>query len=181
MSRILRVLAAAAVCGASCLIILLSGCKAGAPVVVAYPTGLQTTAYQGIVPYIPPAYYQWTSVYPEQLENAYTWGFDNTMNVDQVNLNYDGQIFVFPDLLVDAWMLSEINQGNLLADHITCPIVNISYARTLNVGDQVDIVGICLGPDPNKSGWLLFEDCYVLPAGAIQLPASGGGTFVAGY
>lgn len=181
MSKILRILMATALCVISGLVILGSGCKASAPVVIAYPTEPQTNVSQGIVPYIPPAYYQCISVFPEQLENAYAWGYDSTMNVEQVNLNYDGQVFVFPDLLVDAWMISEVNQGSLLADHITCPIVNISYAKALKVGDQVDIVGVSVGPDPNKSGWLLFADCYVLPAGSIQLPAAGGSTFLPGY
>lgn len=177
MPRTSRILSSFAMCMISGLVMLSSGCKANSLAPVTYPTEAQTTASQSIDPYIPPAYYQCIAVLPMQLVNAYFSNYGNSQ-ADQL---YDGQVFVFQDLLVDAYMLSEVNQGNLLAYLITCPIMNIADAKNLKVGDQIDIVGTCVGRDPNKSGWLLFDECYVLTAGAIQLPAPGGTTFVPAY
>jgi hypothetical protein len=177
MSKILNVFVVILISLVSSLLLLASSCKSNPPAIVTYPTDAPTTASQEIVPYIPPAYYQCIAVLPMQLVNAYFSNYGNS----QADQMYDGQVFVFQNLLVDAYMISQVGQDNLLAYLITCPIVNIADAKNLKVGDQIDIVGTCVGRDPNQSGWLLFEDCYVLTAGSIQLPAPGGSTFVPAY
>jgi hypothetical protein len=79
-------------------------------------------------------------------------------------------------------MIRNIDQGWLWADLSKCPIVNINDAKTLHLGDYVDIVGALIGRDPSTNGGLLFQDCYVLTAGSVQLPAPGGGsTFAPSY
>ena len=161
------------------VILLMCACKAKTTAGVAYSTGAPTTTWQSIVPYIPPSYYQCISVLPMVLENAFYSNYGNTAAADAM---YDGQIFVFKDLLVDGWMIKDVNRGWLWADLTKCPIINLDAAKQLKSGDRIDIVGICEGRDPSQSGGLFFENCYVLQANSIQLPAPGGGsTFAPSY
>ena len=131
-----------------------------------------------IAPSILPEYYQCIDVTTMSLQNAYYSAYGNHAEAEA----YNGQIFVFKNLLVDEYMIRELDKGWIWADLIKCPLINPAYAKTFHPGDRVDIVGICLGRDTNISPGLYFKDCYMLPASCLQLPApGGGGSFSASY
>jgi hypothetical protein len=161
------------------LLLMLVACKPNTPVLVTYSDTSTQTTQQAAVPFVPPAYYQCAIVTPMALENAF---YSNYSNYDAADSMYDNQIFVFKNLLVDTWMIKDVSKGLVWADLTQCQIVDTDLAKQLKSGDTVDIVGICLGRDPNHPGGLLFQDCYILRADSIQLPVSGAGTtFTAPY
>jgi hypothetical protein len=156
------------------VLIVPAACKSGTDNVVGQPTVTHSTAPGAIVPYIPPSYYNCIEVLPVDLENAYHTAYGNHA---EAQILYDGKIFLFRNLLVDQYMLSELDKGWIWADLTNCPVVNMDYARTLRPGDRIDIVGINLGLNLTPKSVLAFKDCYLLPTGALQLPAPGGATF----
>jgi hypothetical protein len=118
---------------------------------------------------------------PIDLENAF---FGLCWSDPNADANDDGQVFVFKDMIVDAWMIRDVDSGWLWADVVKCPVINIDDARKLAPGDHLDIVGICVGMAVNQdsTNYLVFENCYVLQADSVQLPAPGeGGAFTANY
>lgn len=132
-----------------------------------------------LAPYIPPAYYDCIEVLPVDLEAAYYSEYGAVAGAETM---YNGKYFVFKDQLVDAYMLRDLDKGWLWADLTKCPIVDIDYAKKLQIGERVDIVGISEGRDLKISPGLYFSDCYVVLSGSIQLPAPGGSnTFAPGY
>jgi len=133
---------------------------------------------QDPVPSLPPEYYQCILSYPPQIENAY---FSNYANSYQTHQLYDGQVFVFKDMTLYAPNLIDAKLGIVYADQIECHIVNNSDLAKLKVGDHIDLVGISQGPTETAPRHLVFTGCYVLPVGAVQLPAAGGSTLVVPY
>ena len=156
----------------SVLLLLTGACKTNAEAVMGQYTNSQTSAPPAIIPYIIPAYYQCIEVLPMDLENAYYSAYGNHAEAETM---YNEKIFVFKNLLVDLYMIRELDKGWVWADLIKCPVINPGDARKLKPGDRVDILGVCLGRDLKYSPGLYFRDCYVLPAGCVQLPAPGGG------
>ncbi len=138
----------------------------------------QTAATQAPAPSIPASYYDCIEVVPTMLEAGY---FSNYANLAESHALYDNKVYVFKDMTVDTWLIREAAQGILWADMIECPVVNVEAAQKLKIGDHLDLVGICLGPKELTDNQLLFKDCYVLPAGVLQLPAAGGSTFTLYY
>jgi hypothetical protein len=130
------------------------------------------------VPYIPPAYYECIEVLPVNLQDTYYTAYGNH---EEAETMYTGKYFVFKDQMVDAYMIRELDKGWLWADLTKCPIVDLDYARTLKLGNRVDIVGVCMGRDLKESPGIYFRDCYVLLTGSVQLPAPGGEAFVPVY
>ena len=118
-------------------------------------------------------------VLPIDVQNAYYSSYGNHAEAEFL---YNGKAFAFKDVLVDAWMIRDIDKGWIWADLCKCPIVNLADAKKFTTGDRIDIVGVCMGRNLAESPGLVFRDCYVMQAGSIQLPAPGSaGTFVAGY
>jgi hypothetical protein len=131
------------------------------------------------IPYIPPSYYECIAVLPIDVQNAYYSSYGNHAEAEFL---YNGKAFAFKDVLVDAWMIRDIDKGWIWADLCKCPIVNLADAKKFTPGDRIDIVGICMGRNLAESPGLVFRDCYVMQAGSVQLPAPGSaGNFVAGY
>jgi hypothetical protein len=156
------------------MLVLPSACKKATNNVIGQPTGTYSAPAPAIAPYIPAAYYQCIEVLPTDLQNAYHTAYGNHA---EAQVMYDGKTFLFRNLLVDQYMLSELDKGYIWADLTNCPVVNMDYAKTLKPGDRIDIVGICLGLNLTAKSVLAFKDCYLLPTGALQLPAPGGATF----
>ena len=172
MPKTLNVLMALAVSLVSVMLLLTGGCKKNAEAVMGQYTKSGTTAFPLIIPYINPAYYDCIDVLPMDLENAYYTAYGNHAEAETM---YNGKVFVFKNLLVDEYMLRELDKGWVWADLTKCPVINLEDARKLEPGDRVDILGICMGRDLKISPGLYFKDCYVLVAGSVQLPAPGGG------
>ncbi len=147
------------------------GCKEAQNNVVGNYTAATTAPPPVIIPYIPPAYYQSIEVLPVDLQNTYYTAYGNHAEAE---VAYNDKVFVFRNLLVDQFMLRELDNGWIWVDLTKCPVVNIDYAETLKPGDRIDIVGICMGRDLKISPGLYFKDCYLVPAGCLQLPAPGG-------
>ena len=173
MSRALNISLEMVVSLALGLLLFGGACKSNVKAVVDQPPASQTTTSQAIVPYVPPAYYECTDVLPMDLENAYYSMYGNHAEAEAM---YNGKAFVFKNLLVDAFMIREVDKGWIWADLVKCPVMNLDAAKNLKPGDRVDIVGICMGRDLSQSPGLVFKDCLVLQAGSVQLPAPGGGS-----
>jgi hypothetical protein len=109
-------------------------------------------------------------VLPVDLESSYNRASRNPLEAETL---YNGQVYVFKDLLVDRYMLKDLEDGWIWADLIKCRIIDLDYAKKLKIGDQVDIVGVCMGRDLSISPSLYFRDCYILLTGSVQLPAPG--------
>ncbi len=159
-----------------------ASCSTKTPAYVTPPLGKTLTETSSanipvIVPYLPPIYYQCMSVLPMEIQLAYYSQYGNHAEAEV----YTGKTFVFKDLLVDLYMLRELNKGWLWADLTKCPILNLDVAKKLRSGDRVDIVGICAGRDLSQSPGLVFKDCYVLITGSVRLPAPGGAIFSPTY
>jgi hypothetical protein len=154
------------------------GCKEAALNVTGNYSKTSQQTRPAVAPYIPAAYYQCIEVLPVDLQNAYHTAYGNHV---EAQVMYDGKTFLFRNLLVDQYMLSELDKGYIWADLTNCPVVNMDYAETLRPGDRIDIVGICLGLNLTAKSVLAFKDCYLLPTGVVQLPAPGGATFSPTY
>jgi len=182
MTKQMGSLAASVVSLSLVLVIAAAACGTKSPAYVTPPLGKTstdtTTSSPGIVPFLPPAYYQCVEVLPVDIEKAYYSEYGNVANAEAL---YKGVTFVFKDQLVDAYMIREVNKGWLWSDLTKCPIINIDLAKQMEPGDRVDIVGICTGRDLTQSPGLVFRDCYVLYTGSLQLPAPGGATFSPAY
>ena len=163
----------------SVLLILTNACKTKPEAILGQLPEPQTSTSQAIVPYLPPDYYECTEVLPMDLENAFYSNYGNTAGAGAM---YGGRMYVFKNLIVDAFMIREVDKGWLWADLIKCPVLNLDAAKKLQPGERIDIAGYCVGRDITESPGLVFRDCMVLQAGSVQLPAPGGGnTFAPVY
>jgi len=129
-------------------------------------------------PYIPSGYYDCIETYPAALVSAYFSGYGEIWGPME---NYNDKIFVFKNVLVDQWMLRELDNGWLWLDLIRCQIANIEVMDHYKLGDRIDVVGFNLGPEDIGKAGLTFKDCYILPPGVLVLPAEGNGSFDGGY
>ena len=141
-------------------------------------------SYAKIPPTLPPAYYNCIEAKPLELLNVYfgtifyfySVGLVANGNDDLLiaEAAYDNQYFVFKHLQVADWMVAELDQGWIYAGSgIKCILVNQGDMKKFKLGDYIDVVGLNAGITSINPPGLLFKDCYVLPAGAIQLPLSG--------
>jgi len=129
-------------------------------------------------PYIPSGYYDCIETLPVDLVHAYFAGYGEIWSALE---NYNDKVFVFKNLLVDEWMVYELDKGILWLDLIKCYLANPEAMDNYKLGDRIDVVGFNQGPDNIKVTGLTFRDCYVLPPGAIALPAEGNGQINVGY
>jgi hypothetical protein len=131
------------------------------------------------IPYILPSYYQAIEVLPVDLENAYYSAYGNHAEAEFL---YTGKSFIFKNVLVDAWMIRELDKGWIWADMVKCPVTNLDDAKRFHPGDRIDIIGICMGRNLAESPGLVFKDCIVIQSGSVQIPAPGSSsTFSSGY
>ncbi len=135
-------------------------------------------------PTLPPQYYNCIEANPLELLNVYfgtlfyyySAGLVAKGNEDLeiAEATYDNQYFVFKHLIVADWMVAELDQGWIYAGSgIKCILVNPKDMRKYKPGDYIDVVGLNTGITAIDPPGILFKDCYVLPAGAIDLPLSG--------
>jgi len=130
-------------------------------------------------PYLPPEYYNCIEVKPNDLVIKYFSTYGNMANSEH---EYNGRYFVFKNQLVQDWMLKELDQGWIWAEgNVKCELVNVNDMKAYKIDDRIDIVGLNNGVMPDSTARLLFTQCFVLPAGVVDLPASGGQAFAAGY
>jgi len=124
------------------------------------------------VPYIPPEYYNCTEVKPQVLNDAY---FSRYGNISEAAYRFDGLFFIFKDIEVTALMFKHLNEGYVWADnYVQCYCLYAEDLKRYKIGDRIDVVGKNEGVILGVNG-LVFRDCIILPAGAVQLPAPGGG------
>jgi hypothetical protein len=127
-----------------------------------------------VVPYIPPEYYDCIEAKPSDLIAAYYSQYGNMGHAEE---NYNNKYFVFKDQIVADWMIKDLGQGWIwLPGNIKCVLININDMKALKIGDRIDVVGYNTGPMSLQVAGLIFTNCYVLPAGTVNLPV-GGGTF----
>ena len=130
-------------------------------------------------PFIPAQYYNCIDVTPDDLANAY---FNNCAEIKLAENLYNELYFVFKDLELRSWMLTDLTLGYLWVNSgIKCLLANPEVMRSFKLGEKIDLVGYNSGVGNDAHTELLFKDCYVMPAGSLQLPAAGGMEFVPTY
>jgi len=138
------------------------------------------------IPTLPPEYYNCIEAKPLELINVYfgtlyyyyNLNLEGDISLANAKAIYDNQYFVFKSLPVTDWMVAELDQGWIYTgSDIKCILVNPNDMKKLKPGDTIDVVGFNTGITSINPPGLLFRDCYVLPADAIQLPLSGGPGF----
>ncbi len=152
----------------SCLLLLLT-----------LPASLSCAGMQAEFPVsLPASYYACLEARPLDLEIAYFSNYGNRYNASML---YNDRVFVMKDLEWTAAMAQGLaSEGCLWLGSVKLVVSNADDCRRFRPGRRVDIVGTNRGILDSYT--LLFSDCYVLPAGSLQLPAEGaGGKFVPGY
>jgi len=131
-------------------------------------------------PYVPARYYDCLEVKPDQLHDIY---YSSYGNVSIAKAMYNNKRFVFKNILVEEWMLKHIDEGWIWVSQIRCDLGDQCDRSYLTLGNEVDVVGLNMGPDEsNLLPGLQFEDCIVIPAGSVTLPADANiVTIVPGY
>jgi len=127
-------------------------------------------------PYIPSGYINCIELTPLRLGDyffnyvpLYTWiaPDDNT---------YTGKPIIMKDIEVTEEMLKTRNGSFLnVADNVMVESRNQSNVEDLEVGDMVDILGICRGVSDEWSA-VMLEQCIIEPSGRINLPLENGGS-----
>lgn len=129
-------------------------------------------------PYIPAAYYDCIDTNPVDLINAYFAGYGEIWGPME---RYNDKVFVFKNVLIDGWVVRELEKGWLWLDLIKCHLANTDEMTYYKMGDRIDVVGLNLGPEDIRTKELTFTECYILPPGAIVLPPDGNSGFTPGY
>jgi hypothetical protein len=124
------------------------------------------------LPSLPPEYYQAAVATPADLIYAY---YSKYMVISEAEVRYNNMVFVFKNITVTDKTFAFKKDGYIQEDQIKCLVPDImNDAKCYRVGDKVDIVGKNLGDKFGVPG-LTFSDCFILPAGAVALPAPGEG------
>ena len=128
-------------------------------------------------PAIPAEYYKCQAVGAADLVNAYySKYFDLTVS----RIIYDNQIFVLKNIELTKDQITHLRKEGLIwVDLIECNLANAGDCGRFKTGDMVDVVGINSGPSMEFYG-LVFLDCFMIPAGALKLPADDSGQAVIG-
>ncbi len=136
-------------------------------------------AYMATPPFVPAQYYDCLEVSPYQLVDIY---FSNYANITMSEAQYNGHMFVFKNIRIEDWMLAHLDEGWIWVDQIRCSLSSYFDWGILKAGNRVDVVGMNMGVRSYERPGLAFEDCIVLPAGVVSLPADPGtGPIVPGY
>jgi hypothetical protein len=131
------------------------------------------------LPYVPTGYYASIEVQPDELLGAYfepDWG-----NAEAAGKAYDNLVFVFKDVTVSQFMLTDTANNVFNIGTIRCQSLLDGAAAKLKPGDKIDVVGTDRGIIADKDGWLLFTECVYLPTGSVNLPAPGAPSFIPSY
>ncbi len=129
--------------------------------------------------YLPTQYYNCMEATPAELVGSYFSGYTNASYAEA---QYNNQYFVFKNLPVKDWMIADLDKGYIwLGSGVKCELVNPADMKKFKLDQKIDVVGLNTGVISYKSPGLLFTNCYVMPAGSIQLPIGTGGGFSPGY
>jgi len=131
------------------------------------------------LPYIPTAYYASIEVGQDELLGAYfepDWG-----NVDSAGKAYNNLAFVFKDVRVSQYMLTDSANGVFNLGQIRCKELLGGAVASLKPGDVIDVVGTDRGVLSGTQDWLSFTECIFLPANSANIPAPGSPKFVPSY
>jgi hypothetical protein len=128
-------------------------------------------AQSKFIQYIPPSYYNCTEVTTENLLLAYFSPYYAIPNAENALM---GQVFVFKNIVITELSLKHATEDYIwVNDVIQCYFLKSGSARQLRAGDKIDVVGVDAGLGKEYAGSLVFTGCVFLPAGSVQLPASG--------
>lgn len=142
-------------------------------------SGCSSTETFAPPPYLPAEYYNCIDTNPTDLINAYFAGYGEIWGPMQA---YNDKVFVFKNVLIDGWVVRELDKGWLWLDLIKCHLADPDEMTYFKEGDRIDVVGLNLGPEDTKKRELTFIDCYILPSGLVALPPEGGnGAILPGY
>jgi hypothetical protein len=131
------------------------------------------------LPYVPVGYYTCIEVQADELVGAYfdgDWG-----NLDAAAKAYNNLPFIFKNIKVSSYMLSDEANDIFNISTIRCTPLISGTVSAIKIGETIDIVGVNRGVLADYDGWLRFTDCIFLPAGSVNLPAPGAATFVQIY
>ncbi len=131
------------------------------------------------LPYIPTAYYASIEVGQDELLGAYfepDWG-----NVDTASKAYNNLAFIFKDVKISQYMLTDSANGVFNLGNIRCKELLGGTVATLKPGDEIDVVGTDRGVLAGTQDWLSFTECIFLPANSANIPAPGSPKFVPSY
>ncbi len=130
------------------------------------------------LPAIPTEYYACTPVDALTLIDTYYLNYNAPAQSDA---RYTGMIFVLKNIPITQKQLNYLKTGFIWVEMIQCSVTNSDYLKYFKVGDKVDVVGKNNGMSKEFRG-LEFSNCFVVPSGMVELPASGqGGAFIGGY
>jgi hypothetical protein len=131
-----------------------------------------------VAPYMPPDYYSCIEADAGGLVFAYFAGYGN---ISAAENTYNNKYYVFKNLEIKDWMLTELDKGWLwLESGVKCVLVNIDDMKAFKIGDRIDVVGYNTGVDSSPTPGLLFTNCIVMPTGLVKLPTVEG-AFSIGY
>lgn len=141
----------------------------------------------GDAQFIPPAlipfeYYNCSPIEPNQLLTEY-FGDHAEFRWMDVNSTYNNVVFIFKNIAVEDYMLTELDRGYIWVSQIQCNLVNPGVMDNFKLGDKIDLVGRNAGPEFQFLPKLTFNGCVVMPAGQIKLPIDSDDslTFVPSY
>jgi hypothetical protein len=136
-------------------------------------------AFIAAPPYLPAEYYDCTEVTPLDLVNTYFSGYANASHAE---VEYNNRYYVFKNIPVRDWVIQDLDKGWIwVGSGVKCLLLNAEEMKRFKTEDKIDVVGFNTGVINYQTPGLLFKDCYVLPAGSVQLPAGSGGGFVPAY
>ncbi len=122
------------------------------------------------LPYVPPEYYGCAPVEPQDLLAKYYHDHAEQYWSD-VNIQYNNALFIFKNITVDERTFTGLKNGFIWVDQIKCYLMNRNSMANFKLGDKIDVVGRNAGPSSQYIKGLTFENCVVIPAGQIAIPA----------
>ena len=131
-------------------------------------------------PAIPVEYYKCLSVEPNVLVNAY---YSRYLDITVAQTLYTDKIFILKNVVITNDHITHLrNEGFIWVDMIQCIVANTKDCERFRAGDKVDVIGSNKGPSMDNYGVLIFLDCFMIPAGALKLPADDSGqAVIVGY
>jgi hypothetical protein len=71
------------------------------------------------VPFLPPVYYNAIEANPQELINAYYYaGLPGYIDIREPEARYNNKVFVFKNVLIDEWVIRELDKGWIWLDLI---------------------------------------------------------------
>jgi hypothetical protein len=137
-------------------------------------------AYITPPPALPADYYSAEEVVPAVLVNTY---YSNYMDRSIAEISYNDKVFILKNIELSEKQVERLkNEPVVWVDLIKCNVINTEECSRFTTGDAVDVIGINQGYSPKESQGLVFNECYIIPAGCVRIPSDDSGPLViAGY